>query len=190
MGKQNLLVIGMILLIACGTSSDSKPHLALTDSQFQSDDVSYEAWLVLLSYLDSLGGDDYAPHVKDLPQHWRAVYTTFWLECEVDNGGHHQFFWNSDGALNTETLEDLKYIGADEFAGVFAAALKTYGRHDYEQEKQSAGNSWEAFTEAYREKRLDECDSRFYKLSEKQTVASILAAHISANKTLYTTENR
>jgi hypothetical protein len=185
-----LMVIAMIFLSSCGSKGrNPTAPLVLKETQLQSDDVAYEAWQVLLSHLDSLGGDDYTPLVKNLPPHWRPVYTTFWLECEVNNGGHHQFFWNSDGALNAETLEDLKYIHADEFAAIFAAALEVYGKHDYGEEKRSSGNTWEGFTEAYKEKRLDECDDRFYKTSEKETVADILSRHILANRGLFTTEN-
>ena len=107
------------------------------------------------------------------------------LEGEVNNGGHHQFFWNSDGALNAETLEDLRYIKADAFADIFAGALDVYGKYDYQKEKQEAGRDWEAFSEAYREGRLEEYDDRFYEESEKQSLSNLLARHILDNRELY-----
>ncbi len=157
--------------------------LRLTAEQLQAEDVSYEAWNVVLGHLE--GTKKFRNLVRQLPQHWRAVYTTFWLECEVNNGGHHQFFWNSNGALNAETLTDLKLIHAYEYFSIFETALEIYGKHDYQEEKRASGNSWEGFTDAYREKRLEECDNRFYELSEKATVADLLARYILDNRATF-----
>lgn len=186
--KRYLMVIAMVFFCSCNRSPKPDEPLFLTETHMKSDDIAYEAWQVLLGHLDRQEGDDYHPLVKALPQHWRAVYTAFWLECEVNNGGHHQFLWNSGGVLNIETLEDLKYIKAGNFSTIFASALEVYSKHDYQGEKKS-GNTVEDFTEGYKEERFDECDNRFYKESEKQTLADILSKHIIENKPLYMKEN-
>ena len=154
----------------------------LTQTQVESDNLAPEAWQTLLDYLKKRGGDS-ATIVRFLPQHWRAVYTTFWLDCEVNNGGHHQFFWNSDGALNGETLQDLAYIGAEPYVVIFRDALNIYASHNYQEEKRSSGNTWQAFTQGYREKRLEDCDKRFYQ--EKKTLPAYLAEHIRRNVKIY-----
>lgn len=45
---------------------------------------------------------------------WRI----FWLETEVNNGGMHQFFWNSAGDFARQTVDDLRLIGAPKTAAI------------------------------------------------------------------------
>jgi hypothetical protein len=100
-----------------------------------------------------------------LPQPWRAIHTVGLLEAEVNNGGFHQFFWNTEGKFNDATLKDLKYIGANQFHELFASALAVYAGHDYGKEKKDSGTNWKKrFTKGYDEKRFDDLDDRFYKL--------------------------
>ena len=153
----------------------------LKRSQLQSENLASEAFTAVLSYLGK--GGDYDAKAKALPPQWRAVYTTCRLDDEVNNGGHHQFFWNSDGALNKETLEDLTYIGAEPFVPIFRDALAVYDGKDYPAEKQSAGNNWEAFTQGYRDKRLEDCDNRFYKINK--SIYDYVADYIRSNPDLY-----
>ncbi len=160
---------------------NQKP-LVLTDAQIDGKDPAYTAWQTLFSSTN-LKGKECTEYIRHLPQHWRAVYTTFWLECEVNNGGHHQFFWNSDGVLNKETLEDLQLISAKPFILLFEEALDIYAKHDYAGDKQDSGNTWEAFTEAYSEKRMKILDDAFY--SSPKSIAQHLADYIRNNRGMY-----
>lgn len=147
----------------------------------QSDDIAAKAFT---SITDAhVEGSKYDDYVASLPRHWRVVYTTFWLDCEVNNGGFHQFFWNSDGRWNAETLEDLKEIGAEPFIRLYSEALKIYEAHDYAAEKSKSGNSWEGFTQAYKEKRMDELESIYYK--EPKSLPSFLGEYLLRNKNTY-----
>lgn len=110
------------------------------------------------------GKRDYKALILALPQHWRAVYTTSLLEGEVNNGGFHQFFWNSEGKFNEAVLADLDYIGATAYHDLFRRAVAIYAGHNYDEEKKRAGTSWEGFTEAYKQKRFEELDEEFYKV--------------------------
>ena len=175
----------MILPGSCSRSPKPPSPLVLTQAQLEADNVGYEAFEVVRKHLNSLEADDYASPVRRLPQQWRAVYTTSWLDYQVNNGGHHQFFWNTEGALNTETLEDLKYIKADGFASIFEAAIEVYRKHDYEGEKRLSGPTFDGFDKGYEDKRLDECDSRFSKEPEKRTLADLLSTYIRENKNLF-----
>ena len=128
--------------------------------------------------------NDFIAAVRRLPRPWRAVYTTSKLQGEVDNGGHHQFFWNSDGVLNAETQEDLEFIGATPFHASFIEARKIYDAHDYANEKKSSGNTWDGFTAAYREKRMEELDTAFYK--EPKSIETFLGEFIRSHPELFT----
>jgi hypothetical protein len=82
--------------MACTRQHVMKPkRLALTEPQISGEDPAAKAWEVLFADSQKLKGKQLIEHIRQLPQHWRAVYTTIKLDCEVNNGGHHQFFWNS-----------------------------------------------------------------------------------------------
>ena len=100
--------------------------------------------------------------VRLLPRPWRAVYTTFWLKCEVDNGGHEQFFHNGRGELDAETQEDLAYIGAEVFLNYFTKARSFF---DKDQEE--------------RDDRIAKLDDAFYQ--EPKNLEMILGEFIRAH---------
>jgi hypothetical protein len=164
---------------------DNTPHLEITAIESGSPkDVAVKAWYAILAKLKNVRSHDLDDTVKTFPQGWRATYTTFWLQCEVNNGGHHQFFWNSEGALNEVTEQDLELIGATPFLKLFREAKKIFEAHDYAKEKASSGNSWHGFTEAYREKRMEELDDQFYK--EAKQIEDYLGDFIQRNPNLFT----
>jgi hypothetical protein len=148
------------------------------------EDTALKAWDAILAALEPVASEDYDGAIRRFPPAWRLVYTTFWLQCEVDNGGHHQFFWNTDGAWNAQTQSDLETIGAWPFVRIFTEARKIYDAYNYADEKASSGNSWEGFTAAYREKRMEELDNTFYK--EPKQIDAFLGEYIRANPELFT----
>ena len=162
---------------------NERPPLLLTEAQIDGNDLVTAASEVLYARFEGLEPIEATEHTRQLPQHWRAVYTTLELECQVENGGHHQFFWNTDGELNRETLDDLRMISAKPFDFLFEEALEVYATHDYAGENTSSGNSWEAFTEAYREKRMETLDNAFY--NAPTPVRAYLNDFILKNRSLY-----
>ena len=168
-------------LVACSPQKPMNSNLlVLPQDQIAGDNPSYAAWDVLFANVDGLPRDEFIEYVRGMPQHWRAVYTTTYLQGQVENGGHHQFFWNSDGALNQETLADLNLISAQPFVLLFEEALDVYARHDYKGDKRDSGNTWEGFTEAYQEKRMDELDDAFYKVPK--SVSDYMNDYIRTNR--------
>ena len=160
----------------------NRKPLVLTEEQIGGENPAYAAWQVMLVHTEGLKGDERAEYIRHLPQHWRAVYTAFRLQNEVNNGGYHQFFWNSAGALNKETLEDLRLISAHPFVLLFEEALDEYQRHDYRGEKTESGNSWEAFTKPYKERRMAILDEAFCKVPK--TIAMHLSDYIRINRNM------
>lgn len=67
-----------------------------------------------------------AQRLHAMPQQWRLIYTICWLQAEVDNGGHEQFFSNGQGEFDDETEADLIFIGADQFLKLFSEARGFY----------------------------------------------------------------
>ena len=148
------------------------------------EDTALKAWEAILSALKPIAGKDHDAAIRQFPPEWRAAYSTFWLQCEVNNGGHHQFFWNTEGAWNAETQDGLEFIDAWPFVRIFTEARKIYGAHDYADEKASSGNSWEGFTAAYREKRMKALDTEFYK--QPKNIETLLGEFIRSHPALFT----
>jgi Domain of unknown function (DUF4375) len=48
------------------------------------------------------------------------------LEDEVNNGGFHQFFYNSSGDDTAETIRALEMIGADKMADILMRAVARF----------------------------------------------------------------
>ena len=157
--------------------------LVLTEKQLIGQNAEEAGWQVVLAYLGELEGEERAECARRLPPHWRAVYTCILLEYEVLNGGHHQYFWNTTGALNKETLEDLRFIGAGPFVSLFGEAVLEFHHHNYLQDKAEAGPSWEVFVKPNKEKRMDELDRAFCK--EPKTIAMYLSDFIRSHRELY-----
>jgi hypothetical protein len=56
----------------------------------------------------------------------RAIYACTWYLCEVENGGHDQFFFNSTGMVWQDALDGLKLIGAEPFLEIYQQALACF----------------------------------------------------------------
>ncbi len=128
-------------------------------------------------------GKDFDAYIASLPRPWRVIYTTFWLDCEVNNGGFHQFFWNTEGRWNRETEKDLETIRAEPFLELFREAKKIFEAHDYVEEKVSSGNSLEGFSVAYKEKRMGELESVYFK--QKKKLPEFVGEYLKQNRALY-----
>jgi len=55
------------------------------------------------------------------------LYAAHLCQCEVCNGGFHQFFWNSTGILAPEALAAFRAIGMSEWAELLAEAITFFG---------------------------------------------------------------
>ena len=94
-----------------------------------------------------------------LPAGLRYIEPLIYYSNQVDNGGHHQYFWNSQGVYRELVKDGLVYYGVQPYTEIFQEALKSYRPGDYQCEE---GGTWEGFTEAYSEKRFDSIDDRFF----------------------------
>ncbi|WP_048690036.1 DMP19 family protein [Catenovulum maritimum] len=54
----------------------------------------------------------------------KAIYSIWWLEAEVNNGGFHQYFWNSAGDNANLALLSLNKIGAIKTAELLKQAIE------------------------------------------------------------------
>jgi hypothetical protein len=161
----------------------NRKPLRLTEEQINGEKPADAAWQLILLHLEGLKGEERTEYIRYLPQCWRAIYTGIRLQNEVNNGGYHQFFWNSGGLLSKETLEDLQLISAGPFILLFEEAIDEYRQHDYRAAKMDSSNSWEAFAKPYEERRMADLDEAFCKVP--RTIAMYLSDYIRNNRMIF-----
>lgn len=95
----------------------------------------------------------------------KAIYTIWWLETEVNNGGFQQYFWNSTGDHADIALQSLKDIGASKTASIVERAINV--AFDGELPSSQAQRQHQlAMDEEAKGERLDSLDAEFYEYSE------------------------
>jgi hypothetical protein len=115
-------------------------------------------------------GDDWAREadlVRALPPGVRAVYTTWLVDAEVNNGGFNQFFFNPAGQFAGDALAGYELLGAEDYAAVMRAAIATY---EVERERLAPfyeEHTLETFSASYEHTQLGEIDQRYYALGDQ-----------------------
>lgn len=69
---------------------------------------------------------EYGDRLGDLSAPQRVFYLNQSLEREVNNGGFHQFFFNSSGDNAGETIGSLEAIGAEKTAELLRQAMMVF----------------------------------------------------------------
>ena len=112
-------------------------------------------------------GGDHATALHALPPGMRAIYATFIVDAEVNNGGFNQFFYNPHGELAGIALSSYELLGAEEYAEIMRSAIAT---RETERERMAPfyeADSLEAFSESYQHTGLGEADQRYYALGDR-----------------------
>jgi len=68
--------------------------------------------------------NDWYNYALNLPINQQVVYTIAVLNWQVENGGFHQYFFNSYGQFAYLTIKNLKLIGADKRAELLDIATQ------------------------------------------------------------------
>lgn len=103
--------------------------------------------------------------VSSLSPGQQAVYATWWVEAEVNNGGFNQFYFNSSGRFAGMAEKGFRLMGAERFADLMAEANKVYSENKERLEAFDDG-TLESFSESYNDNPLNELDEKFYTLEE------------------------
>ena len=105
--------------------------------------------------------------VRGLPLGTRAIYTSWLVDIEVNNGGFNQFFFNPYGRFAGLALGGYELLGAEEYAAVMRAAMATYEAEREIMARYYEAETLEAFSESYRHTALTEVDQRYYALGDQ-----------------------
>ena len=104
------------------------------------------------AFIDLLATEEF----DDLTPTQRQAYLAFWYDCEVQNGGHLQYFENEAGARAGDAVGALRAIGALCQAAVLAAAVQQ--RSDRERDAPSTA---EQYVELARQGEFDHLDAKY-----------------------------
>jgi hypothetical protein len=112
-----------------------------------------------------------APAIRALPLGVRAIYATWLVDAEVNNGGFNQYFFNSSGQYADEALAGYELLGTEDYAAVMRSAIATFEIDRERLEPLYSAHTLESFSESYRHTSLGEVDQRYYALGDRIYVA-------------------
>jgi Domain of unknown function (DUF4375) len=103
--------------------------------------------------------EQYLATLKPFSPAQRHLFAIQWYRCEVDNGGHCQFFSNSTGIVWEHAVEGFAAIGLPEGAAILQAASDRVGGASRDRIKREA--QLDSVGEDF-----DDLDERFYAMDE------------------------
>ena len=74
-------------------------------------------------------------YILNLPIAQQIVYTIVLFHSQIENGGFHQYFFNSYGQFAFLTLKNLKLIGSEKRYNLLVKALEEVNRENLEEVK-------------------------------------------------------
>lgn len=113
------------------------------------------------------GQEDQPRAFAQLPAGIRAIYATWVVDAEVNDGGFNQFFFNRDISLAGEALDAYELLGAEDHASVMRAAIATYEVERDRLARYHDAGTLEAFSESYQHTELGTVDQRYYALGDR-----------------------
>lgn len=154
------------------------------DALTKPDDAEQVWWDVIERVYDELRTPyEPDPRLDQLAPGQRALYALHWTRSEVDNGGFHQYLYNSTGMLAKEALRGADVIGAREFGDVLRDLLALFPDGRLLEEQDDRISFLEMLSEEGLAK-LRQLDDRFYELmgyesgSEQSRLAVYCASYV------------
>jgi hypothetical protein len=106
----------------------------------------------------------------------RLMFALTWYQGEVDNGGHHQLFWNSTGIVFPDALSAVQEMGLSEGVAIMTEAKQRLGgepsRDRFVRQEQLHGHDPEQF---------QDLDNRFYALERNGAFDKAMTAYVRAH---------
>jgi len=99
----------------------------------------------------------------------KIIYCVWWLEAEVNNGGSHQYFFNSAGDYTAETLLALEKIGANQTKKWLEQAVLIAFKHQHPPKDRKERQAILIKLNDNDLKLLDDLDEDFYENGENIT---------------------
>jgi len=121
--------------------------------------------------------------IKSLSAGRQAVFATWGLESEVNNGGFNQYFYNftSSGQYAEEARDGFKLIGASKLADLTQRAVDMVMKNA-DHLRQFKDGTLESFSKSYVDNPLNDLDEEFYELDKIENISQLRIKYIKAHK--------
>ena len=110
----------------------------------------------------------------------QAIYISWVLEAEVNNGGFNQYYFNQSGQFANLTPDALTLVGAMRLANLAVRANEIY-KTNKEQIIRHQDGSLEGFAKSYDDNPLGTIDDEFYDLQGKENLQELQIAYIRSH---------
>jgi Domain of unknown function (DUF4375) len=148
------------------------------DALTKPDDPEHVWWDVIERVYDELKTPyEPDPRLERVTPGQRALYALHWMRSEVDNGGFHQYLYNSTGMLANDAERGADLMGATEFGDLLRELLALFPDGRLREEQEDRISFLEGLSEEGLAK-LEQLDDRFYDLMGDDP--SRLAIHCAA----------
>ncbi|MDA0834816.1 MAG: DUF4375 domain-containing protein [Planctomycetota bacterium] len=129
-------------------------------------------------------GSDEDAVLGSLSEGNRALWLTWIVEGEVNNGGFNQYYWNTDGRHSAKAVTSFKFFAASQHADLMREANALREQEAAAIKESEDKNTLEAFSESYEASKLGPLDDRFYALTEN--LSALRVAKIRQSPELFT----
>jgi hypothetical protein len=133
-------------------------------------------------------GSDYEKdfeNAQKLTKGQQAMFSVWWVEAEVNNGGFNQFYFNSSGQYAQMAVEGFELFGATNFADLMRRANQIYIENK-ERLEEFDDETMESFSESYKDNPLNPLDEEFYQLYNSESLNQLRIAYIRKHPTEFT----
>lgn len=125
------------------------------------------------------GYEDYIKSAEILTLEQRYLFAITWYFAEVNNGGHHQFFYNSTGIVWKDVINGFKHFGMPKFAANFMKVIDYCGG-SISLDREERWNMLESLENKNEEeffKILDEADDFIFNYEGEENELNYIKAH-------------
>ncbi|UTC64613.1 DMP19 family protein [Treponema sp. OMZ 788] len=139
-------------------------------------DICEPLWFIINIYE---GYEDYIKSAENFTLEQRYLFAITWYFAEVNNGGHHQFFYNSTGIVWEDVLNGFKHFKMPEFAANFRKVIDYCGG-SISLDREERWNMLESLEEKNKEEFfevLDEADDFIYNYEGEGNELNYIKAH-------------
>ena len=175
-------LIFLLLLLGCTNKDHSNTYkVNLTKEKISETPDDLVEQLVLDYILANVDQNaDELDWVGTLNPAHRALYVTWLVEAEVNNGGFNQFYFNSSGQVAQYGEESFRTFGANRYADLMHRANLTYDSIKADLEQYNDGTV-ESFSKSYENNPLNKLDDEFYKLGNDESLTHLRAKYIKSH---------
>ena len=124
--------------------------------------------------------DDSIEVLSRMTKGQQAIYSIWWIEAEVYNGGFNQYFFNPSCRFSEMAIEGFKHVNAPKYEKLMRQANDIYLKNKKNLAGYDNGTA-EFFSQSYEERIFEECDTEFYKLDTENPMRLYCVKYIREN---------